>query len=76
MTERFAPQEDHPEFCENGPERLTCIRDAYTLASTPEQGSETDKLMINNFLTTLAEIALAVASRKITADDERGTIIP
>ena len=72
MTEQFAPGGDHPEYCENGRKRLTCIRNAYTLATTPEQGSETDKLMINNFLTTLAEIALAVASRNLRDEQERG----
>ena len=47
---------------ENG---LTSMRSAYTLASTPSaEGSEVDIIMITNFLQTLAEVALAVASRK------------
>ena len=52
---------DPPENSENGGENLlTSIRDAYTLAAT----NEVEALMVNNFLNTLAEIALAVASRK------------
>ncbi len=43
---------------------LTGIRDAYTLAATDERSSEVDGLMVKNFLNALAEIALAVASRK------------
>jgi hypothetical protein len=43
---------------------LTRIRDMYTLSNTPEDGSETDKVMVQHFLRILAEIALAVASRK------------
>jgi len=62
-----------PESAEGGQvERLTSIRDAYTLASTPDPGSETDKLMINNFLTTLAEIAFAFASLNLRDEQERG----
>ncbi|NQT74514.1 MAG: hypothetical protein HQ553_17380 [Chloroflexi bacterium] len=49
---------------------MTCIRNKYTLATTPEQGSETDSLMINNFLTTLADIAIAVASRNLQDKQE------
>ena len=43
---------------------LTCIRDAYTLAATHEYASEVDQLMVKHFLDTLAEIALAAASRR------------
>ncbi len=44
---------------------LTGIRDAYTVSATTDTGtSEVDEIMIINFLETLAEISLAVASRK------------
>jgi hypothetical protein len=44
---------------------LTSIRDSYTLPCTPESnGSQVDKIMIENFLQTLSEIALAIAARK------------
>ena len=45
---------------------LTCIRGAYTLASPEEtNANEVDGLMINQFLDTMAEVALSVASRKV-----------
>ncbi len=45
---------------------LTCIRDAYTLASPQEvDANEVDRLMVKYFLDTLAEVALSVASRKV-----------
>lgn len=40
---------------------LTCIRDRYTLADTPDSVND---LMIKNFLNTLAEIALSIATRE------------
>ena len=43
---------------------LTCIRDAYTLAST-QKASEVDQLIVQDFLNALAEVALTVASRRI-----------
>ena len=44
---------------------LTGIPPSYTVSATPETGSsEVDKLMIRNFLNTLAEIAIAIASRE------------
>ncbi len=44
---------------------LTCIRSPYTLSNTPEPDSnETESLIVRNFLNTLAEIALSIASRK------------
>ena len=46
------------------PDPLTRIRDTYTLAYTPECSNESDEVMVEYFLQTLAEIALAVASRK------------
>ena len=40
---------------------LTCIHSPYTMSGTPD---EVEKLMIRNFLHTLAEIALSIATRK------------
>ena len=51
-------EKDSPE---NSDEKsLTCIQPPYTMAGTTD---EVEKLMINNFLNTLAEIALSIASR-------------
>ena len=47
---------------------LTCIHDAYTLADTPD---EADALIIKNFLNTLAEIALAIASRESSNSEDK-----
>ena len=45
---------------------LTGMRDAYTLSATDDiRTSEVDDLIIDNFLNTIAEVALAVASREI-----------
>ena len=45
---------------------LTCIRGAYTLASPEEtNANEVDGLMIKQFLDTMAEVALSVASREV-----------
>ena len=46
---------------------LTCIRGAYTLASPQEvDANEVDRLMIKHFPDTMAEVALSVASRKVS----------
>ena len=37
-----------------------------------EQGSEVDKLMIDNFLTTLAGIAMNIATRNLQGENEGG----
>ena len=43
---------------------LTGIHEAYTLSTTTEtETSEVDKVMIKNFLETLAEISIAIATR-------------
>jgi hypothetical protein len=53
---------DQPENSQKNPEiALTCIRNAYTLADTPDSVND---LMIKNFLNTLAEIALSIATRE------------
>jgi hypothetical protein len=50
---------------DNSKSALTSIRDSYTLPCTPEaSASQVDKIMIENFLQTLSEIALAIAARK------------
>jgi hypothetical protein len=43
---------------------LTSIHGTYTLANTREVFSELDEQTVKNFLNILAEIALAIASRK------------
>ena len=48
------------------PEALTSIHGTYTLASPHEpDANEVDSVMVKYFLNTLAEVALAVASRKV-----------
>jgi hypothetical protein len=44
---------------------LTRIHDTYTLYATPKEGGEAEEVMVKHFLSTLAEIALAVAARRI-----------
>ena len=43
---------------------LTSIQETYTLSNTEERSNEVDRLAVKHFLNTLAEIALAIASRK------------
>jgi hypothetical protein len=49
---------------DNGKKALTSIHDPYTLSNT-DYASEVDELTVKNFLNTLAEVALAIASRKV-----------
>ena len=50
---------------------LTCIHAAYTLSDTPEpEPNETESLIVNNFLNTLAEISLSISSRKNGDSDQ------
>jgi len=70
MTDYSLPA-DNGSDVKNDLSRLTGIRYAYTLANTAERGSETDNLMITNFFTTLADIALAIASRNLL-DEQKG----
>jgi hypothetical protein len=46
------------------PDPLTRIRNPYTLSPTPAEHGEAEDLVVKHFLQTLAEVALAVASRK------------
>ena len=49
-----------------GLDALTCIRGAYTLASPHEANAdEVDHPTLKHFLNTLAEVALAIGSRKV-----------
>jgi hypothetical protein len=57
MEERNLPSQNNIENA------LTSIRDMYTLSPTQED-SEADRIMIQNFISTLAEIALSIASRE------------
>ena len=53
---------------------LTCIHDRIQCCATQdtdEAYSETDLIIVNNFLNTLAEIALAVAARNTKGQDDR-----
>ena len=55
------PENKSPDYWEKV---LTSIHGTYTLSNTEERFSEVDKLTVKHFLNTLAEIALAIASRK------------
>ncbi len=53
---------------------LTCIHDRIQCCATQdteEEYSETDLIIVNNFLNTLAEVALAVAARNAKGQDDR-----
>ena len=58
------PQGDGRNSQDEGDGLLTRIREAYTLAATPETGDEVEDITVRHFLDTLAEVALAMASRK------------
>ena len=60
---------DKPENQEE--KALTCIHPSYTLFDTPEpESTETENLMVKNFLDTLAEVSLSIASRNARKDGE------
>jgi hypothetical protein len=61
MEEKNLPSQNNIENLESS--ALTSIRDMYTLSPTQED-SEADRIMIQNFISTLAEIALSIAARK------------
>ena len=51
-----------------GPEALTSIGEPIHCAATPDQTEEReelDEIEINNFINTLAEVAMAVATRRL-----------
>ncbi len=50
---------------------LTRIHLSYTLSDTPEPDSnETESLVVKNFLNTLADVSLSIASRNDKKDGE------
>ena len=51
------------------PDLLTRIHDPYTLFATPAGITAADEVIVQNFLQTLAEVALAVAARKSNAQE-------
>ena len=51
------------------PDPLTRIHDPYTLFATPVGLTAADEVIVQNFLQTLAEVALAVAARKSNAQE-------
>ena len=51
------------------PDPLTRIHDPYTLFATPAGVTAADEVIVQNFLQTLAEVALAVAARKSNAQE-------
>ncbi len=53
---------------------LTCIHNRIQCCATQdteEAYSETDLIIVNNFLNTLAEVALAVAARNAKGQDDQ-----
>jgi len=62
------PENNNPE--EIPEQALTSIHGAYTLSNTNQDAGEVDKLIVNQFLRTLAEVAMAVASRKKSTPEE------
>ena len=59
---------ERPE--DNRQNALTSIRDAYTLAATRGNADELDEIIVKHFLSTLAEVAMIIASRK--TEEETG----
>ena len=58
-------QPKHKEAAEEG---LTPIHPRIHCVATPDGGeepTETDKIMVNSFIETLAEVAMAVAKRRL-----------
>ena len=60
------------DFSNNPEKALTSIREMYTLSDTQKGNDELDRIMIKHFLNTLAEIALAIAVRKVK--NESGSV--
>ena len=57
----------------NGHKALTSIPEGIHCAATPEDpegNDELDEIAINHFLDTLAEVALAVANRRIARNQQ------
>ncbi len=61
----------------DGKKALTCIHRGIHCAATPNQleaEDELDRIAIENFLDTLAEVALAIASRDLARDQDGGQV--
>ena len=61
-------QTKHKDVPEEG---LTCIHPRIHCAATQdgtEEHTETDTIMVNAFIETLAEVAMAVANRRLAKD--------
>lgn len=58
---------DPPEIPDQrGPDSLTCILPAYTLGCTNEpESEEMNKVIVKNFIDTLAEVSISIAKRKV-----------
>ena len=68
ISRRKEPETDNPtETGENiRQDLLTCIHETYTLSGPQEANTnEAERLMVNHFLETLAEVAMSVASRQV-----------
>ena len=67
----MAQQRNHQNGHDTG---LTCIHSGIQWASTADttegEHTETDRIIMEHFLDTMAEIALSVASRTVTERDE------
>ena len=62
-----------PQTKSDGPEALTSIPEGIHCAATPEDPNgqdELDEIAINNFLDTLAEVALAIANRRLARNQQ------
>ena len=70
-SRRSHPHRRHQNHQKPGPEALTSIHGAYTLAATNEpETNEAEELMARHFVETLAEVALSVASRKLAEQEQ------
>ncbi len=61
----------------DGKKALTCIHRGIHCAATPvelEVKDEPDRIAIQHFLDTLAEVALAIASRDLARDQDGGQV--
>lgn len=67
MPRSMKVDRDKPENQEE--KALTCIHPSYTLSDTPEPDSnETESLIVKDFLHTLADVSLSIASRNSKKD--------
>ncbi|MFC2072028.1 hypothetical protein ACFLUU_04840 [Chloroflexota bacterium] len=59
------------KYTDNNKNLLTRIRNAYTVGDNPEpENEEMNNLMVKNFINTLAEVSLSIASRKVKETDQ------